>query len=148
MPHTYTDLLYHIVFSTKERFPFITKELQSNLYKYIGGTVRGLGGSMVEIGGIADHVHLLVRLKPTMAISNTLRDLKTNSSVWAKEKTNGYFEWQDGYGAFTVSKSQIEVVKHYIQNQEKHHRTMNFEAEFKALLKRSGIDFDEKYLWR
>jgi len=148
MPHTYTNLLYHIVYATKERFPFITKELQPRLYKYLGGTIRGLGGSMIEVGGISDHVHLLVRLKPTMAISDTLRDLKTNSSVWAKEITNGKFEWQDGYGAFTVGKSQIEDVKRYIQNQERHHLNLSFEDEFKDLLRRSDIDFDEKFLWR
>lgn len=148
MPHTYTNFLYHIVFSTKERLPLINKELKPRLYDYFGGTVRGLGGIQIEIGGISDHLHILLKLKPTIKFSDFMRELKSNTSKWANEITNGRFEWQDGYGAFTIGESQIENVRRYIQNQEKHHRRISFEEEFKELLRKSGIDFDEKFLWR
>jgi REP element-mobilizing transposase RayT len=148
MPHTYTNLLYHIVYSTKERYPFISKELRPRLYDYLGGTIRGLGGIALEIGGIEDHVHLLVKLKPTMAVSKFLQDLKSNTSSWGKQNLHSKFEWQDGYGAFTVGESIIKSVKRYIQNQEEHHMKFDFETEFKSLLEMSGIEFDEKYLWR
>ncbi len=101
MPHTYTNFLYHIVFSTKERLPLITRELKPRLYDYIGGTVRGLGGIQFEIGGVADHVHILIKFKPTLKFSDLMRELKANTSRWAN-KANGRFEWRDGYGAFTV----------------------------------------------
>ena len=148
MPHSYTNLLYHIVFSTKERYPFIKKDLRSRLYEYIGGTIRGIGGICLEIGGIGDHIHLLVKLKPTMDVSKFLQDLKPNTTNWAKQIIHPKFEWQNGYGAFTVGESQIEAVRRYIQNQEEHHRKFNFEDEFKDLLRKSGMDFDEKYLWK
>lgn len=148
MPHTYINFTYHVVFATKERFPFITKDLKPRLYDYLGGTIRGLDGILLEIGGTNDHVHLLVNLKPTTKFSDFMRELKSNSSAWANRITNGRFEWQDGYGAFTVGKSQIEGVRRYIQNQEQHHARVNFEEEFKDLLSKSGIEFDERFLWR
>jgi putative transposase len=114
MPHTYTNLLYHIVFSTKERLPLITKEFKPRLYEYVGGTVRGLGGIQLEIGGVSDHAHILVKLKPTMGVSDFLRELKAGTSKWANDITNGRFEWQDGYGAFTVGESQVDGVRRYI----------------------------------
>ena len=147
MPHTYTNFLYHIVFSTKERYLFIKEESKPRLYDYLGGVVRGLSGISLEIGGIDDHVHLLVKLKPAMSMSKFLQDLKPNTTNWAKREIHPKFEWQDGYGAFTVSESQIEIVRRYIQNQEEHHKKFDFETEFKSLLKKSGIAFDERYLW-
>lgn len=148
MPHTYSNLIFHIVFSTKERRPLITDELRERLYEYIGGTIRGLDGTLIEIGGIADHVHILLAVKPTVRLSDFMRELKSCSSKWANEIARSRFEWQTGYGAFTVSMSQIEVVRKYIRNQARHHAKMSFEDEFKKLLDLSGIDFDEKYLWR
>jgi len=148
MPHTYTNLIYHIIFATKERSPFITSELKPRLYDYLGGTVRGLEGVLLEIGGTNDHIHLLIKLKPTVKFADFMRELKANSSAWANRTTNRRFEWQNGYGAFTVGETQIENVSRYIKNQEKHHSKMNFEDEFKDLLSRSGIDFDERFLWR
>ncbi|HSK71048.1 MAG TPA: IS200/IS605 family transposase [Pyrinomonadaceae bacterium] len=148
MPHTYTNLLYHIVFSTKERYPFIKAESKPRLYEYIGGTIRGLGGISLEIGGVDDHIHLLVKLKPTIAVAKFLQELKPGSTNWAKKHIHPKFEWQDGYAAFSVSESQVEAVRKYIQDQEIHHRKFDFDGEMKILLRKSGIDFDERYLWR
>ncbi len=148
MPHTYTNFLYHIVFSTKERYPFIAKESKSRLYDYIGGTIRGIGGICLEIGGIEDHIHLLVKLKPTLGVPKFLQELKPNVTNWAKREIHPKFEWQNGYGGFTIGESQIEIVRRYIQNQEEHHKKISFEEEFKDLLRKAGIEFDEKYLWR
>jgi putative transposase len=148
MPHTYTNLLYHIVFSTKDRKPFIRNKTKSRLYDYIGGTIRGIGGICLEIGGIEDHIHLLLKLKPTMDVAKFLQDLKPNVTNWARREILPIFEWQNGYGAFTVGESQIESVRRYIQNQEAHHKEIDFETEFKSLLRKAGIEFDEKYLWK
>ena len=147
MPHTYTNFLYHIVFSTKERYSFITKDAKPRLYDYIGGTIRGIGGICLEIGGVEDHIHLLVKLKPTLSVPKFLQELKPNTTNWAKREIHPKFEWQNGYGRFTIGESQIEVVRRYIQNQEEHHKKISFEEEFKDLLRKAGIEFDEKYLW-
>lgn len=148
MPHTYSNLIFHIVFSTKDRRPLITTELRSRLYEYIGGTVRGLGGILIEIGGVSDHVHLLVILKPKIFLPDFMRELKSCSSKWANELTEGKFAWQNGYGAFSVGKSQIPSVQRYVRNQEVHHQKLDFRAEFIQMLESSGIEFDEQYLWR
>ena len=149
MPKSYTNLLYHIVFSTRERRPLITPGRKSQLYEYVGGTLRGLGGISLAIGGIADHLHLLAKLRPDKALSRVLCELKSNSSGWmhavfpdAKD-----FSWQNGYGAFTVSASQIPVVSRYIANQEQHHAKQTFRDEFIQILRVNEINFDEKYLW-
>lgn len=147
MPRTYTNLLFHIVFSTKNRFPFINAESKERLYEYIGGTIRGLRGICLEIGGVEDHIHMIVRLKPNLDVSEFLQKLKPNVTNWAKEIIHPKFEWQDGFGAFTIGESQIPSVRRYIRNQEEHHRKRTFEAEFKGLLRKAGIEFDEKYLW-
>ncbi len=149
MAGTYTNLLYHLVFSTKGRYPLITKELQSNLHAYLGGIIRGEGGVLLEIGGMPDHVHLLAKFKPTVSISDMLRCIKANSSGWVNEERKGSrkFGWQDGYAAFTVSESQVAVVRQYIQQQETHHRGLSYQDEFRALLERHGIEFDERYIW-
>lgn len=143
----YTNLLYHLVFGTKERLPFITDELKSHFHAYLGGTVRGLGGVAFEINGMNDHVHLLVKLNTTHRLDYFLRDLKANSSKWAKEKTNGQFSWQRRYGAFTVSESQFAVVQNYIRNQEAHHKKFDFKQEFETMLRANGLEIDE-YLWK
>ena len=144
---SYTNLLYHIVYATKGRAPLITSDLKSRLHAYLGGIVSGLDGVPIEINGMAEHIHLLVRLRPTVSVSDFLSKLKSVSSLWAKRQTKGRFAWQAKYGAFTVSESQVGKVRKYIREQEKHHRTMSFEEEFEALLKSSRIEFDEKYLW-
>ena len=147
MPHTYTNLLSHIVFSTKDRFPFITPTIKPRLYEYMGGTIRGIGGVCLEIGGIEDHVHMLVKLKPKLSVSDFLRELKPNVTNWARRELVAKFEWQNGFGAFSVGESQVSSVRAYIQNQVEHHKKVSFEEEFKALLIAAGIEFDERYLW-
>ncbi|MBK7709477.1 MAG: IS200/IS605 family transposase [Acidobacteria bacterium] len=147
MPHTYTNLLYHIVFSTKDRLPFITPTIRPRLYEYMGGAIRGTGGICLEIGGIEDHIHLLVKLKPTLPVSEFLRELKPNVTNWARRELNAKFEWQNGYGAFSVGESQVASVRGYIQNQVEHHKRVSFEEEFKTLLIAAGMEFDERYLW-
>jgi putative transposase len=144
---SYTNLLYHIVYATKERAPLITKTLRPRLHEYLGGTVRGLGGIALEINGTNDHVHILAKLGPTISVSEFLSKLKSGSSGWARRKTAGRFAWQARFAAFTVSESQVERVRRYIRNQEEHHRKQSFEEEFRALLRAHKIDFDEARLW-
>lgn len=149
MPGSYSNLLYHLVFSTKARQPIISDRFREDLYKYMGGIVRGEGGVLIEIGGIADHVHLLVKLKPVVTLSDFMRVLKANSSKWVNEeklKIRG-FGWQNGYAAFTVSESHVPRIVKYIQNQEAHHRRITFQGELLTLLKKHKISFDERYLW-
>jgi REP element-mobilizing transposase RayT len=149
MPRSYTNLIYHIVFSTKERKPLITPDRQDRLYEYIVGIVRGLGGIALAINGMRDHVHLLVKLRPDKSLSEILRDLKSNSSSWMHDVFPDAkdFSWQNGYGAFTVSVSQVEIVKRYIANQQRHHSKTSFEEEFVGLLQKHEIEFERKYLW-
>ncbi len=119
------------------------------MYSYIGGIIRGEGGTLLEIGGMSDHVHLLTKLKPTKSVSELLNRIKAKASKWVNEEkvTMRKFGWQDGYAAFSVSESQIASVRRYIRDQEKHHRRQSFQEEFRALLEKHGIDFEERYLW-
>lgn len=143
---SHTNLLYHIVFATKERLPLITGELRPRLHEYLGGTTRNLGGTAPEVGGVADHAHLLVILPPTIAVSDFMSKLKANSSAWAKTHDRS-FAWQSRHGAFTVSESQVERVRQYIRTQEEHHRETPFRDEYIALLKAHHVTFDEEHLW-
>ena len=146
---TFHKLTYHVVFSTKYRRRMIHDELRERLYEYVGGIILAQKGRLLEIGGIEDHVHLLVNLSPANALSSSIRDIKANASKWANELlvVKARFEWQKGYGAFTVSYSQIDVVRQYIQNQREHHRTKSFEEEYIELLKRHDIEFEPKWLF-
>jgi len=148
MASTFTNLLFHIVFSTKDRTPSIHEELRERLYEYMGGIIRGERGTLLEIGGVPDHLHLLVKLKSDMAVAEMVRLIKSNSSKWVNESTNptGRFEWQTGYGAFSVSESQAKKVRQYIQTQESHHAKVSFRDELITLLKKHGIEYDERYL--
>jgi putative transposase len=149
MSHTYTHLAIHIVFSTKDRTPSISVEIRPELFAYMGGIVRNFGGKPIIINGLADHVHLLISLPPTMALADALRVLKANSSKWVHESwpERSTFGWQTGYGAFSVSHSAVDDVTQYIQNQETHHRKYSFQEEFLALLKKHNIPYDEPYIW-
>ena|SRR5207248_8021782 len=149
MPQSYTCLHYHLVFSTKNRVPAITPEIQPRLWEYLGGIVVGHKGIPIQIGGTDDHVHLLVTLRQQPALADFLRELKAGSSGWVHDEfpNAGEFWWQTGYGAFTVSHSGIDAVRAYILNQEEHHKKQTFQDEFRALLVRHGIEFDEQYLW-
>ena len=148
MPSTHTSLHCHLVFSTKERVPMISKEWRGNLHAYLGGIVKGLDSVPLAVGGMEDHVHLLVGLKSSHRLDYFLRDLKADSSEWVhKEIRKGTFAWQKGYGAFSVSPSNLEGVRRYILNQEDHHRRKTFQEEYIELLRASGIEYDERYLW-
>jgi putative transposase len=149
MPGTYTQILLHVVFSTKCRDPWITPVLQQRLYPFIGGIIRDERGTLYDIGGIADHVHLYVRWRPDATISDLLRNIKARSSKWIHESFPDLrqFAWQEGYSAFTVSKSREPAVKKYIASQEEHHRTEDFRTELIRLLDSHGIDYDERYVF-
>jgi len=148
MPHSYTNLNYHIVFSTKYRRPLITPEREDELYRYIGGTIRRLGGVPLKINGVADHVHVLARLRADKALSSVLRELKSNSTGWMHEVFPEMrdFSWQRGYGAFTVSESNVGIVSNYIARQKEHHKKRSSRDEFVDLLKVNRIAFDERDL--
>jgi len=148
MPSTHLSLHYHLVFSTKNRVPLISKDWRANLHSYLGGIVRGINGVPLEINGVADHIHLLIGLRATHRLDYVLRDIKADSSAWV-HKVIGQkkFEWQSGYLGLTVSPSQIERVRRYILNQEEHHRRKTFQEEYLELLKLSGIEYDERYVW-
>lgn len=148
MGQSFTNLLYHVVFSTKNRIPIITPEIQERLYEYMGGVIRNEQGILLEIGGVADHVHLLVKVPPSKAVADFMRVLKTSSSKWVHETwpEASQFAWQTGYGAFTVSHSIVPKVRRYIQEQEKHHRHMTFEEELIRILEMHGVEFEQQYV--
>ena len=148
MAHTFTNLLTHVIFSTKDRLPLITPEFKPRLHAYVGGIVRSVDGIALAIDGPADHVHLLIKTPASAALANVIRDVKANSSRWAHETfPRADFAWQTGYGAFSVSFSNVEQVRAYIANQEEHHKTISFQEEFIAFLKRHSIEYDERYIW-
>jgi REP element-mobilizing transposase RayT len=148
MSHTYTNLITHNVFSTKEREKSITDEIKPELHAYLGGLVKELKGKPIKINGMEDHVHLLATLPPTVSTSDAMRFIKANSSKWVSKKFNRPFEWQQGYGAFSVSRSGMDLVVKYIENQVEHHEKRNFRAEFLLLLKKYDVEFEEQYLWK
>jgi len=148
MGDSYTNLLYHIVFSTKDRRPLITPDYEVRLYDYIGGTIRDLGGISLALNGTEDHVHLLAKLRPDRALSDVLRKLKANASGWMHRVFPRLenFTWQRGYGAFTVSQSNVREVIEYIARQKQHHKKISFRDEFIRFLIANEIKFDERYL--
>jgi putative transposase len=149
MPHSYTQLYYHFVFSTNNRHPWISAELQDRLYPFMARGVVAEGGEAVIINGIEDHVHILAKLRQDKAVADILRNLKADSSGWVHKQFPELrsFAWQKGYAAFTVSKSQVPKVSQYIEKQREHHATITFQEEFVALLDAHGIEYDLKYLW-
>ena len=147
MPNTFTSLRYHIIFATKNRKPFLEPPLRERMHAYLGGCARTIGGIPLEIGGVSDHVHLLLGLKPAHCVANVLCSIKKASSEWVRHEMGvGTFHWQDGYSAFTVGREGIETVRRYIATQAEHHQTRTFEEEYREFLKANGIDFDERYL--
>jgi len=149
MGSTLTNLLYHVVFSTKNREPMIGANIRDELYRYIGGIIKGENGILLEIGGMPDHIHLFIKLKPTHEMSEMMKKVKGNSSKWINEqkRLKRRFSWQTGYGAFSVSESRATMVSLYIKDQEKHHHTLSFKDEFVRLLERHHIEYDDQYLW-
>jgi len=146
---SFTSLTYHVIFSTKHRHPSITADFRGRLYEFIGGVIRERKGSSIEIGGVADHVHILSYFPAAVAVSDIVRDIKAISSGWINELRliRGRFEWQVGFAAFSVSYSLIESVRKYILNQGEHHRIRRFEDEYVAFLERHGIEYDRRFLF-
>jgi REP element-mobilizing transposase RayT len=148
MPSTHLSLHFHVVFSTKNREPRIAAEWRERFHAYIGGVARNSNCIPEAVGGVADHVHLLLGLKATARLSDVVRDVKAVSSRWIHDQTGDRaFAWQEGYGAFSVSPTHRENVSSYIVRQEEHHRKGTFQEEYLELLHRCGVDFDDRYLW-
>jgi putative transposase len=148
MSHTYCCSTFHCVFSTKERRKTITPEIQLRLWAYMGGVAKEHGLRAVAIGGTEDHVHLLLSLPSSASIAKAMREIKSASSLWVKQiSAQKNFEWQQGYGAFSISYSQIATTSAYIQKQELHHRKRDFQAEFLVFLKKHHIEYDPHYVW-
>jgi putative transposase len=148
MSHTYTNLITHNVFSTKDRVGLIDYKIQPELHAYLGGLVKELKGKPIKINGMNDHVHILASLPPTVSTADAMRFIKANSSKLVTEKFKRPFEWQKGYGAFSVSRSGMEAVVSYIENQVEHHQKRDFRGEFLSLLRKYEVEFDENYLWK
>jgi REP element-mobilizing transposase RayT len=150
MSHTFHQLLYHFVWSTKERQPLITPDFQFRLYEYLGGALKNVKGRPIQIGGVADHIHVCAMVSPDIAISEVIREIKVSSSKWVRKNFSigNDFQWQEGYGAFSVSISNEDKVVDYIKNQETHHKKFDFRKEFLMLLKKHEVPIDEKYLWK
>src|SRR5262245_21380121 len=149
MAHSFTNLLYHIVFATKHREPVLNATLRPHLFAYLGAAVRDLGGIALSVNGLEEHVHILAKLRPDISVSNVLQNIKTRSSGWIHRTRPqmATFGWQTGYGAFTVSQSQVDKVRRYIEQQEQHHRKQTFDIELRNILRKNGIDVDEAFFW-
>lgn len=149
MAQSLAQLYTHIVFSTKKHFPFIKPEIETELYAYIGGTIKRIGGIPFMINGMDDHIHIFSTLPRTVALSKFVEDIKRNSSRWIKTKGAAYrnFTWQNGYAGFSVSSSKKDTVVRYIANQKEHHKTVSYKEEVLKFLQEYNIDYDERYLW-
>ncbi len=149
MAQTFFAMYAHIIFSTKNRDPWIQESWRDDMYAYMAGVSHGLGCKQLAAGGIDDHVHLLVSIKPTVALSDLTRDIKAASSRWIHETRPGSreFEWQRGYSAFSVSHSNLDSVKKYLATQADHHRIRSFQEELLDFLHRHDIPYDERYIW-
>lgn len=149
MAHSFTSALFHCVFSTKDRRPFINDTLATQLHPYLGGIAREINARALTIGGVEDHVHLLLSIPSTLDIAKAMQLIKTNSSKWVHQTYPEHqdFGWQVGYGAFSIGISQVDETCAYIDNQREHHQKRTFKEEFVAFLERHGIEYDPKYLW-
>ena len=149
MAQTLVSLLVHVIFSTKNRANLITLEVEAELFAYMGGILKNCGSRGLAINGTANHVHLLISLSKNLALSAILGELRKSSSKWIKTKGPEFrrFDWQDGYGAFTIGQSSVAALKEYIAEQKDKHRTRSFEAEFTQLLKKYGVEYDPQYVW-
>jgi REP-associated tyrosine transposase len=150
MSGVFTNNLYHIVFSTKNRINLIQDDFEDELYAYIGGILKHEKGRLIFAGGTENHIHLLAIIHQTISISDMLRKIKSNSSLWINKnhKLNLKFSWQEGYGSFTVSESGKKDVITYIKNQKEHHKKIDFKEEFLLFLHKHGIEYNEKYVWQ
>ncbi|MCB9501610.1 MAG: IS200/IS605 family transposase [Deferribacteres bacterium] len=149
MPQSLAQILAHLVFSTKNREAVLADDIRDELHAYIGGIVKNQKGTLLKAGSVADHIHLLIALPRTCAPADLVQEIKTGSSKWLKTKADCYarFHWQGGYGIFSISPSQRGALEKYIGNQAEHHRAVTFQDEYRRLLDKYDIEYDEKYVW-
>jgi putative transposase len=148
MPSTHLSLHYHVIFSTHRRQPSIAPGWRDELHRYLAGCIKTTGGVPVEIGGVADHVHLLFGLRATRSLADVMRDIKSASSKWVHdEQHHSLFAWQEGYGAFTVGRRDVDLLRRYVRDQAEHHRRQTFQDEYVALLNEHDVEFVHRYLW-
>jgi REP element-mobilizing transposase RayT len=149
MPQSLSKVIVHIIFSTKDREPWLDSNMRPRMHAYLATISRDFGADLVQIGGVSDHVHIVTTLPRTLSQAQLVEEMKKLSSKWIKGvdvRHRGFF-WQRGYGAFSVSPSQLDAVLRYVDGQDKHHRTCSFQEEYRELLHRHGVDFDERYVW-
>lgn len=149
MPQSLSNILIHLIWSTKDRHPWLTPGIREKTHAFLAGAVRQMDCEAYRVGGVADHVHLAVRLSRTLSVADLVKEIKTASSKWLKDQGpefNGFY-WQQGYGAFSVGMSQKETLLHYIDTQEEHHRARTFQEEYRDFLQKYGIEYDERYVW-
>ncbi len=150
MPQSLANVIIHIVFSTKNRKPFLRDGgYREEMHKQLGGASKTLDCPPIIVGGTEDHVHILARQARTICLADWIKEIKRTTTLWVKERDRPFegFQWQAGYGAFSVSQSNVDQVIAYIKNQEEHHRRFDFKTEFRTLLERHGIEYDERYVW-
>ena len=150
MPQSLVEIYVHIVFSTKNRAPFLRDPiLRENMHAYLAGICNNLKSPAKKVGGVEDHVHILCRLSKVQDVASLIRDLKRDSSKWVKGEQSQLqdFHWQAGYGAFSISPSHVPALVEYIQNQERHHKRESFQDEFRRLCRKYGVEIDERYVW-
>ncbi len=150
MSQSLAQIYVHIVFSTKDRRPILTdRAIRDEMHRVLGGICNDLASPVLTVGGVEDHVHILCRLGKTCSPADLIKELKRQSSLWAKTNHPRFadFHWQAGYGAFSVSPSHVEALREYVANQEEHHRTETFQDEFRRLLRKYGLEWDERYVW-
>ena len=149
MPQSLSSILIHLIFSTKNREPFITPAIEVELHPYMATIFRELKSPSLAIDGVSDHVHVLFSLARVIKVADLLQEVKTETSKWIKTKGSEFrnFHWQSGYGAFSIGQSQVEEVKQYIHGQKEHHRRVTFQEEYRKFLKAYGIEYDERYVW-
>ena len=150
MANTFSQIYIQTVFAVSNRMALIKQDFKEDLYKYITGIVRNQGQKLISINGMPDHIHILIGLRPAMALADLVREIKADSTNFINKNkwVRGRFSWQEGYGAFSYGHSQLDTIIRYIQNQEKHHRRRSFKQEYLALLKKFEIEFEEKYVFK
>jgi len=149
MPQSLSNILIHLIWSTNERHPWLTPGIREKAHAYLAGAVRQCDCEAYRVGGVADHVHFAVRLSRTLSPADLVKEVKTSSSKWLKTQSPALaiFAWQRGYGAFSVRPTDLDALLHYIDTQEEHHRKRTFQDEYRAFLKKYGIEYDERYVW-
>jgi putative transposase len=149
MPQSFASIIVQIVFSTKDRVPWVDDEIRPKLHAYLATVCREVTGVVYAVGGVADHVHIACVLPRTVTVADIVEKVKVSSSLWIKEINPKFadFHWQRGYGAFSVGASSKDALVKYVENQDEHHRTRTFQEEYRALLRKYGIEWDERYVW-